>query len=155
MECLGWRIGQRRECRVYYLFYEATMQAAAMALMGRKLSAAQALEGKFSAEGLVALGGEDVSVEMALAQALDEHLPGDTLRAWETIAETADGAVKGGDAKAVPVAVATEPQGDLESLLALVGLGAGPAEGGDDLADFLDTMAAFNFDASLDLLNRL
>jgi hypothetical protein len=76
-----WRIGRKRECRVSVLFHEATMQAAAMALMGRKLSATQALEGKFSIEGLVAMGGEDVSVEMALAQALDEHLPGDTLRA--------------------------------------------------------------------------
>jgi hypothetical protein len=27
--------------------------------------------------------------------------------------------------------------------------------GGNDLADFLDTMAAFNFDASLDLLDSL
>jgi hypothetical protein len=90
-----------------------------------------------------------------LAQALDEHLPGDTLRAWETITEMADGAVDGVEAEAVPVAVAAEPQGDLESLLALAGLGGGRASDGDDLADFLDTMAAFNFDASLEFLNSL
>jgi hypothetical protein len=31
----------------------------------------------------------------------------------------------------------------------------GPATGGDDLADFLDTMAAFDFDANLELLENL
>ena len=44
------------------------MQDRAMALMGRKLTAAQALEGRFSSEGLVALAGEDANVEIALAR---------------------------------------------------------------------------------------
>lgn len=78
----SWRIGQRRECRVYYLYYDGTMQAAAMALMGRKMQAAQALEGKFSTDGLVALSGDDATVEMALAQSLDSLLPGDAARTW-------------------------------------------------------------------------
>jgi hypothetical protein len=77
----SWRIGWKRECRVYCLFYEATMQEAAMALKGRKLSA---------------------------AQALDEHLPGDTPRAWEAIAETADGAVEDVESEPLEVA-AVEP----------------------------------------------
>src|SRR5262249_8473744 len=41
----SWRIGQRLPCKVYYLYYEKTMQARAMALMGKKLSAAHAIEG--------------------------------------------------------------------------------------------------------------
>jgi superfamily II DNA or RNA helicase len=88
----AWRIGQRRECRVYYLYYEGTMQAAAMALMGRKMQAAQALEGKFSTEGLVALGGDDdgMSIEMALAQSLDSLLPGDAARTWGMVGAEGD-----------------------------------------------------------------
>lgn len=84
----GWRIGQKRECRIYYFFYECTAQAAAMALIGKKLSAANAIEGKFSADGLVAMGGDDVSIEMALAKTLDENLKGDAARAWEAIADS-------------------------------------------------------------------
>lgn len=84
----AWRIGQKRECRIFYMFYEGTMQAGAMALMGKKLSAAQNLEGKFSADGLVAMGGDDVSVEMALAKSLESKLEGDAARAWATLAES-------------------------------------------------------------------
>ncbi len=39
----SWRIGQAQPCRVVYLYYEGTMQDRALALMGRKLTAAQAL----------------------------------------------------------------------------------------------------------------
>jgi hypothetical protein len=59
------------------------MQARAMALMGRKLSAAQALEGSFSGEGLAALAGEDANVELALARSLVERMDeGDARRDW-------------------------------------------------------------------------
>src|SRR5205814_5155950 len=51
----SWRIGQRERCRIVYFYYEGTMQERALALMGRKLTAAQALEGTFSSEGLIAL----------------------------------------------------------------------------------------------------
>ena len=57
----AWRIGQYEQCRVKYFYYENSMQARAMTLMGRKLAAAEAIEGKFSAEGLAAMGGEDAS----------------------------------------------------------------------------------------------
>lgn len=87
----GWRIGQEYECRVYYLFYAQTAQDAAMALMGKKLAAAQALEGRFSSEGLAAMGGDDVSVEMALAQSLDKLLPDETARVWGTIRSAGGG----------------------------------------------------------------
>src|SRR5262249_31143452 len=66
-----------------YLYYEGTMQARVLALMGRKLTAAQALEGTFSADGLVALAGEDANVEIALARSLVERLDeGDVRRLW-------------------------------------------------------------------------
>ena len=79
----SWRIGQKQPCRVVYFYYEGTMQDRALALMGRKLTAAQALEGKFSSEGLVSMAGEDANVEIALARSLVDHLDeGDARRLW-------------------------------------------------------------------------
>jgi hypothetical protein len=69
----AWRIGQKLECKVYYVFYESTIQAAAMTLMGKKIQAALALDGKFSVDGLVAMSGEEASLQMALAKALDSN----------------------------------------------------------------------------------
>lgn len=83
----SWRIGQKKACRVYYLYYEGTMQARAMEIMGTKLSAAHAVEGKFSSEGLAAMAGDDGgSVEMALARSLEKRLDkGDAQRAWSKV----------------------------------------------------------------------
>jgi hypothetical protein len=54
-----------------------------LALMGRKLTAAQALEGRFSSEGLVAMAGEDANVELALARSLVNRMEeGDARRHW-------------------------------------------------------------------------
>lgn len=79
----SWRIGQKQPCRIVYLHYAGTMQERAMALMGKKLTAAQALEGTFSSEGLVAMAGEDANVEIALARSLVNHLDeGDARRLW-------------------------------------------------------------------------
>ena len=66
----SWRIGQTQPVEVYYLYYNKTMQARAVNLIGRKLSASQALEGKLTSEGLQALGGEDENSALALAKAL-------------------------------------------------------------------------------------
>jgi len=82
----SWRIGQREACRIVYFHYQNTMQARAMALMGRKLTAAQALEGVFSSEGLVAMAGEDANVEIALARSLVNRMDeGDARRAWNKV----------------------------------------------------------------------
>jgi type III restriction/modification enzyme restriction subunit len=79
----SWRIGQTESCRVVYLHYAGTMQERAMTLMGKKLTAAQALEGRFSSEGLVAMAGEDANVEIALARSLVERMDeGDARRHW-------------------------------------------------------------------------
>jgi hypothetical protein len=62
------------------------MQERAMALMGRKLTASQALEGVFSSEGLVAMAGEDANVEIALARSLVERMDeGDARRMWSKV----------------------------------------------------------------------
>lgn len=82
----SWRIGQIEQCRVLYFYYDETMQSRAMTLMGRKLAAAEAVEGKFSAEGLAAMGGEDASMEIALAQSLVHQLDDiDPAREWSKI----------------------------------------------------------------------
>ncbi len=79
----SWRIGQKKDCRVVYLYYEGTMQGRAIALMGKKLTAAQALEGKFSSEGLAAMAGEDANMEIALARNLVDRMDeGDARRLW-------------------------------------------------------------------------
>lgn len=71
----SWRIGQTRPVRVVFLAYRDHLQEAALRLMGTKLRAALALEGRFSAEGLRALAeGDDLGVE--LARVLVEGLQG-------------------------------------------------------------------------------
>ena len=80
----SWRIGQRQPCRVYYLYYQETMQARAMALMAQKLEASLALEGQFSVEGLAAMSADSGSLTMELAKSLVENLDfGDADRVWE------------------------------------------------------------------------
>lgn len=82
----SWRIGQKQPCRIVYFHYAETMQDRAMALMGRKLTAAQALEGTFSTEGLVAMAGEDANVEIALARSLVERMDeADGRRQWSKV----------------------------------------------------------------------
>ncbi len=62
----SWRIGQTQPVRVVYLCYRGSMQERALELMGRKLVASLALEGKFSGEGLLALAeGSDLATELA------------------------------------------------------------------------------------------
>ena len=71
----SWRIGQKEAVRVRYFHYQHTLQEAALRLMGAKVRASMALQGKFSAEGLVALTqGEDMMT--ALAKALVNGIDG-------------------------------------------------------------------------------
>ena len=82
----AWRIGQRKDCKVVYLYYGGTLQDRAMALMGKKMEAAQALKGKFSAEGLASMAGEEGSAEMALAKSLADRIEeGDAMRHWAKV----------------------------------------------------------------------
>jgi len=85
----AWRIGQDQECRVRYAYYQDTMQARALTLMGKKLSASQSMEGKFSMEGLAALAGDEGTIETAMARSLVTSL-GEDLdvgRAWRKVGQ--------------------------------------------------------------------
>lgn len=65
----SWRIGQTQEVTVKYFAYANTAQETCLRLMGRKLLVALAMEGKFSTEGLQAVG-EDDDLLMAMAREL-------------------------------------------------------------------------------------
>jgi hypothetical protein len=82
----AWRLGQVKDCRVYYLHYAATMQARAMALMARKAAAMMALDGKLNAEGLAAMA-DDSSAAMALARSISNAIDADDIqRNWVKVA---------------------------------------------------------------------
>ncbi len=80
----AWRIGQTEPCRTIYLAYEGTMQCRALSIMGQKLVASESIEGKFSTEGLAALIGDDMSMEVALARSLVAKLEeADVRTVWQ------------------------------------------------------------------------
>lgn len=63
-----WRIGQQSKCLTLYNAYKGTMQELAIDLMAKKMSAALALEGQFSQDGLAALtegSGGSLATELA------------------------------------------------------------------------------------------
>jgi len=62
----SWRIGQDKPVRIHYLHYRDTMQERALELVGKKLSASLAIEGKLTADGLASLSaGEDMTLMLA------------------------------------------------------------------------------------------
>jgi len=64
----SWRIGQDKPVRIHYLHYRGTMQERALELVGKKLSASLAIEGKLTADGLASLSsGEDMTLMLARA----------------------------------------------------------------------------------------
>lgn len=86
--CRSYRIGQWEDCEVVYFYYESTMQARQMTLMGRKILASQAIEGKFSSDGLAALGGDDDVMEAQLAKSLVDQLDDlNVSRDWERLGQ--------------------------------------------------------------------
>ena len=69
----SWRIGQDQPVRIYYLHYRNTMQARALELVGKKLGASLAVEGKLTDDGLASMcAGEDMT--LLLAKALVEGM---------------------------------------------------------------------------------
>ncbi len=86
----SWRIGQPRDCYIYYLYYQGTMQHRAMSLMSKKMAAALALEGEFSEEGLAAMAGEG-DEQMALAKSMSEKIDdADMQRSWSKVKSVTD-----------------------------------------------------------------
>lgn len=62
----SWRLSQTEDIKVYFLYYEGTIQAQALSLMATKLQASMAIEGKFSEEGLRAMSNnEDLLTQIA------------------------------------------------------------------------------------------
>jgi len=55
----SWRIGQKHPVEVRFFAYSGTMQEVCLRLMGKKLLVALAMEGKFTADGLQAIDGDD------------------------------------------------------------------------------------------------
>lgn len=62
----SWRLSQTRDIKVYFLYYEDTIQSKALSLMASKLQASMAIEGKFSEEGLRAMSdNQDLMTQIA------------------------------------------------------------------------------------------
>lgn len=76
---------QTQPCKVYFLYYAGTIQEQAMALMGEKEAASQALEGVFDTRALRALmnGGKDDDILSALANNMGPRL--DAQAAWTKV----------------------------------------------------------------------
>lgn len=70
----AFRLGQDQECRIFHMFYEGTMQARLVTMMAKKLAASQLIEGKFTTEGLIAMAGDEGTMEIALAKSLVEKM---------------------------------------------------------------------------------
>lgn len=62
----SWRLSQKKDIKVYFMYYKDTIQEKAISLMATKLQASMALEGKFSEEGLRAMSNnEDMLTQIA------------------------------------------------------------------------------------------
>lgn len=62
----SWRLSQTKDVKVYFMYYQASIQEQTLSLMATKLQAAMALEGKFSEEGLRAMSNnEDLLTQIA------------------------------------------------------------------------------------------
>lgn len=62
----SWRLSQNKDVKVYFMYYDNTIQEQALSLMATKLQAAMAIEGKFSEEGLRAMSqNEDLLTQIA------------------------------------------------------------------------------------------
>ncbi len=67
----SWRIGQTQDVKVIYLAYSNTAQSRALNLIANKLETSNAVEGKFSADGLTKMSSSsDSSLLFALAKEL-------------------------------------------------------------------------------------
>lgn len=85
----SWRIGQTRECRLYYLAYQDSFQEYMAKLIAQKNRASQAINGSVSSDGLNAMLGEDGDLQSMLIKSVKD---GVTLKgsSEEWIATTTD-----------------------------------------------------------------
>ena len=80
---------QTLPCKVFFLYYAGTIQETALALMGEKEAASQALEGTFDTNALRAMmnGGANDDIIAALANRLETGQKIDAKAAWKAPAE--------------------------------------------------------------------
>jgi hypothetical protein len=102
----SWRIGQTQDVTVKYFAYAKTAQETCLRLMGRKLLVAFAMEGKFSTEGLQAVG-EDDDLLMAMARELvtEKGIGENAELVWRSIQQQNEACPH-----AAPVAIDPEPE---------------------------------------------
>ena len=86
----SWRIGQHRDVMVKFLAYKETMQETCLRLMGRKLLISLAMEGKFSAEGLQAVGDEDLLMAMARELVTEKGVGESAAEVWRELQKRHD-----------------------------------------------------------------
>ncbi|MCR9292019.1 MAG: polymorphic toxin-type HINT domain-containing protein [bacterium] len=72
----SWRLGQEMSCKVVSTYYESTMQSRLAQLMAQKIQASEAMDGRFSEDGLAALSEAGGSLGIELAKQLLESLKG-------------------------------------------------------------------------------
>jgi len=81
----SWRIGQNKPVCIHYLHYRGTMQERALELVGKKLSASLAIEGKLTDDGLVSMcAGDDVTLLLARALVEGSQIEG-AESVWRTL----------------------------------------------------------------------
>jgi len=89
----SWRIGQDKPVRIRYLHYQDTMQERALELVGKKLSASLAIEGKLTDDGLASLcSGEDMTLMLARALVEGSRIQG-AESVWRSMNERRGGLI--------------------------------------------------------------
>ena len=68
----AYRLNQTEDCKVIYMAYENTLQAAALEIMAEKQAAASAIQGKFSVDGLTSMA-KGIDPRVKLAQKLSRN----------------------------------------------------------------------------------
>jgi superfamily II DNA or RNA helicase len=81
----SWRIGQKHSVRVLFFFYEGTFQERCIQHMGKKMLVSMAMEGKFSGEGLNAMGDEDMMTSLARELVEQGHVGESANKIWRDL----------------------------------------------------------------------
>lgn len=93
---------QKLPCKVFFLYYERTIQEKALGLMGEKEAASQALEGTFDTRALKAMmnGGANDDIMAALAHSMERRI--DIRATWAKVDKAQNAAVQVPDMPVAP-----------------------------------------------------
>jgi superfamily II DNA or RNA helicase len=110
----SWRIGQNQPVRVLFMFYKDTFQERCIQHMGKKMLVSLAMEGKFSGEGLNAMGDEDMMTSLARELVEQGHLGESANKIWSDLRDVRKKLFD----EAVPVVavIATPSASDLDQM---------------------------------------